>query len=102
MKAQRRVGGQRHTPAALPPGMTRYPLYRRLGRPQGRSGRVRKISPPPGFDPGTVQLVASCYTDNAIPAHKRIQVDNTSPEIELHQFPNLATSGANTAVENCV
>jgi hypothetical protein len=26
---------------------TRYPLYRRLGGPQGRSGRVRKISPPP-------------------------------------------------------
>jgi hypothetical protein len=25
---------------------TRYPLYSRLGRPQGRSGRVRKISPP--------------------------------------------------------
>jgi hypothetical protein len=29
--------------------MTRYPLYSRLGRPQGRSGQVRKISPPPGF-----------------------------------------------------
>jgi hypothetical protein len=28
-----RVGGQRHTPAALPPGKTRYPLYRRLGGP---------------------------------------------------------------------
>jgi hypothetical protein len=26
--------------------------------PQGRSGRVRKISPPPGFDPRTVQRVA--------------------------------------------
>jgi hypothetical protein len=26
------VGGKRHAPAALPPGMTRYPLYRRLGR----------------------------------------------------------------------
>ena len=26
------VGGQRHTPAALPPGKTRYPLHRRLGR----------------------------------------------------------------------
>ena len=26
------VGGQRHTPAALPPGKTRYPLYRRLVR----------------------------------------------------------------------
>ena len=25
------VGGQRHAPAALPPGKTRYPLYRRLG-----------------------------------------------------------------------
>jgi hypothetical protein len=24
---------------------TRYPLYRRLGGPQGRAGRVRKISP---------------------------------------------------------
>jgi hypothetical protein len=35
--------------------MNRYPLYRRLGRPQGRSGRVLKISPPPGFDPRTVQ-----------------------------------------------
>jgi hypothetical protein len=39
------VGGQHHAPAALPPGKTRYPLYRRLGGPQGRSGRVRKISP---------------------------------------------------------
>ena len=40
------VGGQRHAPAALPSGKTRYPLYRRLGGPQGRSGRVRKIWPP--------------------------------------------------------
>jgi hypothetical protein len=30
---------------------TQYPLYRRLGGPQDRCGRVRKISPPPGFDP---------------------------------------------------
>ena len=63
------VGGQHHAPAALPPAKTRYPLYRRLGRPQGRSGRVRKISPPPGFDPRTVHPVASRYTDCAIPAH---------------------------------
>ena len=41
----------------------RYPLYTRLGRPQGRSGRLRKISPPLGLDPQTVQPVASCYTD---------------------------------------
>jgi len=45
------VDGQRHAPTALPPGKTRYPLYRGLGWPLGRSGRVRKISPPPGFDP---------------------------------------------------
>jgi hypothetical protein len=30
----------------LPLGKTWYPLYRRLGGPQGRSGQVRKISPP--------------------------------------------------------
>ena len=35
--------------APLPPGKTRYPLYRRLGGPQGRSGQVRKISPPTGI-----------------------------------------------------
>jgi hypothetical protein len=31
------VGGKRHAPAALLPGKTRYPLYGRLGGPQGRS-----------------------------------------------------------------
>jgi len=57
------VGGQRHAPAALAPGKTRYPLFRRLGGPQGRSGRMRKISPQPGFHPRIVQPVASRYTD---------------------------------------
>jgi len=56
------VGVQRHTPAALPQGKTQFPLYRRLVGPQNRSGRVRKISPPPGFDPRTVQPVTSRYT----------------------------------------
>jgi rRNA maturation protein Nop10 len=51
-------------PGRLTPGKeTRYALYRRLGGPQGRSGRVRKISTPPGFDPRTVQPVASRYND---------------------------------------
>jgi hypothetical protein len=49
--------------SATPRPLYRYPLYRRLGGPQGRSGRVRKISPPPGFDPRTVQPVVSRYTD---------------------------------------
>jgi hypothetical protein len=44
------------------PGKTRYPFYRRLGGSQDRCGKSR---PPPGFDPRTVQPVASCYTDYA-------------------------------------
>jgi hypothetical protein len=56
---------------SLPPGKTRYPVYRRLGGPQGRSGQVRKISRPPGFDPRTVQPVASRYTDYATRSIKR-------------------------------
>jgi hypothetical protein len=59
------VGGQRYAPATLRPGKTRYPLYRRLGGPQGRSERVWKISlpppPPTGFDPRTFQPVATLY-----------------------------------------
>ena len=60
--------GQPHASAALPSGTTRYPLYRRLGGPQVRFRRVRKISPPPRFDPRTVQPVASRFVDWAIPA----------------------------------
>ena len=52
------VGGQRYAPASLPLWMTRYGI---LGGPQDRSGRVQKISPPPGFGSRIVQLVASCY-----------------------------------------
>jgi len=51
------VGSQRDGPATLPPRKTRYLLYRRLGRPQDRTGRVRKIPPPPGFDPRIVQPI---------------------------------------------
>jgi hypothetical protein len=69
------VGGQRHAPAVLPLAMTRYTLYRRLGRPQGRSARLLKISPPPGFDPRTVQPVASRHTDWAIrPTTRMVRV----------------------------
>ena len=56
-------------PSCFTPRKTQYPLCRRLGGPQGQSGRVWKISPPPGFDPQTVQPVTSRYTDCTIPAH---------------------------------
>jgi hypothetical protein len=74
------MGGQHHVPAALPPGKTRYPLYRRLGRPQFRSEHVRKISPPPGFDPRTVQPVVNRYTDWA-----------TQPTKHVSRVQNVAT-----------
>jgi hypothetical protein len=38
----------------LLPGKTRYPLYRRLGGPQGRSGRAENLAPP-AFGPRTIQ-----------------------------------------------
>ena len=58
-------GSASHPNRSLSPGKTRYPLYWRLDWPQGRSGQEWKISPPPGFDPWTVQPVASRYTDYA-------------------------------------
>jgi hypothetical protein len=59
-----------HTLVSLNPGKdTLYPLYRGLGGPQARSGRVGKICPPPGFDPRTLQSETSRYTDYAILAH---------------------------------
>ena len=56
-------------PGRFTPGKEiRYPLYRSLDGPQCRSGGVRKISPPPEFDPRTFQPVARRYTDWAIAA----------------------------------
>ena len=62
------LGDERHAPAALP---QEWPGTQCTGGwvgPRGRSGRLRKISPPPALDPRAVQPVASCYTDWAIPA----------------------------------
>jgi len=68
------VGGQRHAPAALPPGKTRYPLYRRMVGSQGRSGRMRNIWPPHRDSvPGPSSPAVSRYTDWALPAHTEKQ-----------------------------
>ena len=56
-------GSASHPGRSLPPGKTRYSLYRRLGGLQGQFGQVRKISAPSRFDPRTVQPVARPYTD---------------------------------------
>jgi hypothetical protein len=61
------VSGQLHAPAFLLPGKEPlYPLDRRLGGPQSRSGRggVEKSSQPmPGLELPIVQFVAQHYTN---------------------------------------
>jgi hypothetical protein len=71
-------------------GKDPYPLYRRLRWPQGRSGLVRKISPPPGFYPRTVQPVASQYTDCALPAPAIVRTTCTLNSYiqEFHRTPS--------------
>ena len=59
-------------PSRSTPGKTQYPLYRRLGGPQGRSGWVWKISPSTGFDPRPIQLVTSLYTFIYIHTHTHV------------------------------
>jgi hypothetical protein len=80
---------------SLPLGKTWYPLYRRLCGPQGQSGQVRKISPPPGLNPRTVQPVASRYTNYAIwPTHF---IGN-----RFLYLDNLLVKCANCLLMNCL
>jgi len=63
-----RGGWSTSHPGRFTPGKDiRYPLYRRLVGPQGRSGRAWNISAPFGFGLLTVHLVASRYNNYAIP-----------------------------------
>jgi hypothetical protein len=80
------VGGQHHAPATLPPGKTRYSLYRSLGGPKGQSGRVRKISPPPGFDPRTVQPVVSRYTDWATRPTQNLCSNLITKQLKVYSY----------------
>ena len=64
------VCGQLHAPAALPPG--KRPGNHCIGcwvGPRAGLDGCQKSRPPPGFDPRTVQPVASRYTDYDIPTH---------------------------------
>jgi hypothetical protein len=53
------------TPRPLyPRERTRYPLYGRLGGPQGRSGRVRKICPHRDFCNVLYKFISTCLLNN--------------------------------------
>lgn len=43
---------------------------RRIGRHWGWSGRKRRVSPRPVFDPRTVRTLASRYIEYAVPVHE--------------------------------
>ena len=86
-----RVGGQRYAPAFLPPGKTRYPLYRRLSGPQGRFGQVRKIKPPTGIRSPDLQPVASRYipTELSRPWAYTIQFSIMAHKFNMYIIFNL-------------
>lgn len=48
-------GGQRHAPAVLPQGIQPVPLVQAAWWVSGAAGWVRKIQPPPGIEPRSVQ-----------------------------------------------
>jgi hypothetical protein len=83
------VGGQCHALAASPPGETWYPLYRRLGVPQGQSGRVQKISLLPGFHtgPSSTSPVA-IPTELSWPHYKLVNGDFMLPQC-LEKFLSI-------------
>jgi hypothetical protein len=82
------VGGwsMLHPGGLTPRRDTWYPSCRKLNGPQGWSGEVWKILLLLGFDPQTVQPIASCYTNYAIPAHTSIHCTNW---IELVKNNNI-------------
>ena len=57
-----------HPGRTLPTGKTRYPFYRRLGGPQGRSGRAENLVPT-GIRSRTAQPVAQSLYRLGYPAH---------------------------------
>ena len=72
------MGGQHHAPAALPPGKTRYPLYRGLGGPLGPVWTDAENLAPTGIrSPDRPARSESLYRlsypgplSNAVPARK--------------------------------
>jgi hypothetical protein len=68
-------------PDRVTPGKeTRYPRYRRLGRRQGRSGRVRNIEPPTGFR----------SPDRAAHSESTYRLCHPGPQLKHYLFSKLA------------
>ena len=76
------MSGQQHAPAVLyNPGKTRYPFYRRLGRPQGRSGRAENLAPTgiqsqerPARSQSLYQLSYRAHKKKLLPRNKEVRI----------------------------
>ena len=82
------VSGQQHASAVLYPGRSRYPLYRRLCRPQGRSGRAENLAPTgirsPDRPARSQSLYRPSYPDTYIYIYIYMYIERES-ESELKQ-----------------
>ena len=75
----------------LPPGKTRYPFYRRLGGPQGRSGREENLVPT-GIRSRTVQPVAQSLYRLSYPADIYIYIYiYTRTHAQTHTYTDRQT-----------
>jgi hypothetical protein len=91
------VGSSRHAPAALAPGM-RAGTHCAGGWVGPRAGldggRAEGISPPPEFDPQTVQPLVIPYTGWVIPTHKVDSLHSKQTyggvELQVHSFITAA------------
>ena len=70
----------------LPPGKTRYPFYRRLGRPQGQSGWAENLVPT-GIQSQTIQPLVTRYTDWATRPTFRVETTITTKCLHKKFWP---------------
>jgi len=84
----------------LPPGKTRYPLYRRLGGPQVRSGRPENLVPTE-IRSRTVPARSQSYIDRANrPTAIKVHVKNH--DLKTKEFkPHSPTTSFSFSVFHC-
>ena len=78
------MGGRHDAHATYLWKENRNPSDGRLSEPQSRSRQVQRISRLVGFDPGSVEPIASRYTDRCIPAHTDYKQSSYGPVKEKH------------------
>ena len=93
------VGIQRHAPAALPPGETRYTLYGRMGRPQGRLEGWGKSRPQRPISTGTTQNVAPQHWPHNLNA---LQPRLLRQLIQMHTILRFSTSNITGNILFCL